>query len=418
MNSIINKIEKNVTKKSIDLINSYADKLDNREKLNVECITFPHNLENQAQATYMVIYIYDNVDNKAGTSFSNTIFNANIDTYSYEIPVITFLKEYGKQELDRLSSWAKEKAKSWGESIVKTFEGWAKDEAKAKVGEKKVEQITGTIEQIKDTVSWANKWLVPHKQKNPSDEIKKKLDPTKNPQQGYELVYAIALQMPTNQLTYTYENGWESADTSTLNTIKNLIEGLGSMLGGKGGSDAKQKLSDTASRIGEAVGNMLTGGGYSASKNESTRRVVNPVLAFNYTVPEPRTFSYTFSLYPRNKSELYTLFNLIQRIKFYALPTQTAEMDENGKPTNIYISYPAQFSVKFYTNGYENQWLPKTAHLGLTSIEETLTGENGDMAFFENYFDTASGNPPKLVHLTLKFKELTTLTREHVNAGY
>ena len=413
MNSIINKIEKKVTKKGIDLINSYADKLDNREKLDVSSITFPHNLENQAQATYMVIYVLDNENNKK--TFSNTVFNANIDTYSYEIPAITFLKEYGKQELERLKTWAKEQAKKAGDAIVESLEGWADKWTKEHVGEKNVERVKQVAKDVESIGDWVNTWLVPQKVKNPSNELKKQLDPVKNPGQGYKLVKAIALQMPTSQLTYTYENGWESSDTSTLATIKSLIEGFSSLLGGKDGSKAKAKLSGVATRIEEAVGNALTGGGYSAERREKNRIVPNPVLAFNYTVPEPRTFSYSFSLYPRNKSELYTLFNLIQQLKFYALP----EIPSKGKSDQpLYFNYPAKFSIKFYTNGYENQWLPKMAHLGLTSIEETLTGENGDMAYFENYFDTASGNPPKIVNLTLKFKELAIMSRDYVNAGY
>ena len=56
--------------------------------------------------------------------------------------------------------------------------------------------------------------------------------------------------------------------------------------------------------------------------------------------------------------------------------------------------------------------------LGLTSIEESLTGEGGDMAYFENYFDTHGGNPPRMVNLTLTFKELGILTREYAKEGY
>ena len=62
--------------------------------------------------------------------------------------------------------------------------------------------------------------------------------------------------------------------------------------------------------------------------------------------------------------------------------------------------------------------MPKTMRMGLTRISETLTGENGDMAFFENYFDKNSGNPPRIVNLTLEFKELGIMSREYANLGY
>ena len=101
-------------------------------------------------------------------------------------------------------------------------------------------------------------------------------------------------------------------------------------------------------------------------------------------------------------------------LKFYALPEGGKDASKGG----LYIKYPAKFAVKFYTNGYENKWLPSTATLGLTSLSETLTGDNGDMAFFENYFDKHSGNPPRLINLTLKFTELTIMTRDYANSGY
>ena len=102
-------------------------------------------------------------------------------------------------------------------------------------------------------------------------------------------------------------------------------------------------------------------------------------------------------------------------LKYYALPETGSE---TGNSKSLILRYPAKFAVKFYTNGYENKWLPNTAAMGLTGLEETLTGDNGDMAFFENYFDKNTGNPPRLVKLTLKFQELTYMTREYANSGY
>ena len=252
-----------------------------------------------------------------------------------------------------------------------------------------------------------------------SKEVRDLLDPTKNPGAGYRLETAIALQMPTSDLTYTYDNGWESKNTAAYATIMAAINGIYNygMGWAKGDQERKQRgintLDPVGTKIVDAVGDSVTGGGFSATRQAKGKYVNNPVLVFNYNIPEPRTFSYSFTLYPRNKDELYTLYNIIQTIKFYALPETSS--NSNG---DLLIRYPAKFAVKFYTNGYENKWLPNTAALGLTSIEETLTGDNGDMAFFENYFDKNTGNPPRMVRLTLKFKELTILNRNYANNGY
>ena len=411
MSAVTNYVEKNITKTATNLGSNLLNKLVDNKGKNIKTLTFPHNLENQAQSTYMVIYILDNTANKQ--KFSTTQFNSDINTDTYEIKAITFLKDYAKQELNRLKKNAKEMATSW----VKDSASWLKRQIAMN---DTVSKLTLASRQIKEVGDWANEWLVPKRKSNPSKELQDQLDPTKHPQTGYQLEAAVALQMPTSDLTYTYENGWESKNTSTYATIKAAISGVTDAVGGFIGGDNEKKtrgfkqLGAVGTKIGDAIGDAVTGGGFSATRQAAGRYVANPVLVFNYTIPEPRTFEYSFTLYPRNKDELYTIYNIIQMLKFYALPEGGKDASKGG----LYIKYPAKFAVKFYTNGYENKWLPSTATLGLTSLSETLTGDNGDMAFFENYFDKHSGNPPRLINLTLKFTELTIMTRDYANSGY
>ena len=415
MGSVANLVEKNVTKVATSTGSKILEKL-NGKKNNIITTTFPHNLENQAQSTYMVIYILDNTDNTK--TFSTTVFDSEVSEDSFEIPAITYLKQYTQQEIDRLKNAAKDVLKNTVDGAKNYLKSLGEDVLKSSGVETTYQ---GLVKETKETVNWFNKWIVPRRVHSESSTLRNDLDPTANPGKGYQLKEAIALQMPTNSLTYNYENGWESTDTSTLNTIKALIGGLqDSIKGWFGDSNAKANANNLLSGVGKkielAVGNALSGGGYSAEQKAKQRIVANPVLAFNYTVPQPRTFTYRFTLYPRNKEELYTLFNLIQKIKFYSLPQTASKADKQD--TNQWFNYPAKFAVKFYTNGYENRWFPSTMALGLTQIEETLTGEGGDMAFFENFFDKESGNPPRLVELTLRFKELGTMSRDYANAGY
>lgn len=411
MGLITNYVEKNITKLASDTGRNILDKLNSRQK-NVSTLTFPHNLENQAQSTYMVIYVLENSNNKQ--KFATGQFNSGVNEDTWEIPAITFLKEYSKQELNRLKNYAKDVGKAW----AKQGSAWLEKQAKA-LGSDITSALGIDSAELKETGAWVNKWLVPKRVHNPSKEVRDLLDPTKNPGAGYRLETAIALQMPTSDLTYTYDNGWESKNTAAYATIMAAINGIYNygMGWAKGDQERKQRgintLDPVGTKIVDAVGDSVTGGGFSATRQAKGKYVNNPVLVFNYNIPEPRTFSYSFTLYPRNKDELYTLYNIIQTIKFYALPETSS--NSNG---DLLIRYPAKFAVKFYTNGYENKWLPNTAALGLTSIEETLTGDNGDMAFFENYFDKNTGNPPRMVRLTLKFKELTILNRNYANNGY
>lgn len=415
MSIITNTVSKRITKSVMGKGLSALDKLVNKtEKNNVKSITFPHDLQNQAECTYMVIYIMDNTDNNL--KYSTDTFNSGIDKTSYEIPAVTFLKDYAQQEFKRLTEWAKDTGKSW----VKDAGDYLKDLTGVKTED--VEKLK-LVEKAKEAGDWAKKWLVPRKiTTGTSKSLQDKLDPTKSGNHtGYKITTAISLQMPSSEITYTYENGWESTNTSTLNTIMNLINGVKNYFGMGAENDAAKKqmrdtgkaqVGDVMTKVGDAVGDLVTGGGFSASRKASNKRVDNPCVVFNYSIPQPRTFSYSFTLYPRNKEELYTLFNMIQELKFYSLP------ESGGKDNAMFYRYPAQFAVKFYTNGYENKWFPKTMALGLTEIEETLTGENGDMAYFENYFDKESGNPPRVIKLNLKFKELGIMSREYAQAGY
>ena len=91
MGSITDTIQKRLTDKATGEAGKLLNKLANKPN-NIKTISFPHNLENQAQSTYMMIYILDNKENSQ--SFSSTVFNSDVDGDSFEIPAITFLKNY------------------------------------------------------------------------------------------------------------------------------------------------------------------------------------------------------------------------------------------------------------------------------------------------------------------------------------
>lgn len=414
MGAIENTIEKRFDTSGVasDMLN----KLKKKDKTNnISKISFPSNLENQAQATYMVIYVFDNTANKK--SFSNTVFSSPIDEDSYEIGAITAIKNnlnYCEKEI----AGAVSDAKKW---VVKNAKSWLESVKEAETKDKTKEVETGTWNSIKD---FANTYIIPKRKQDASRKLQDSLDPTKHPDSGYSLVKAIQIQMPSSSITYKYENGWESTNTESLNAIRHLLNGVGDLIGGWYSGDSKQvasgkqDLSSIWGKVKTSLGDTITGGGFSASKQAQGNFIYNPAIVFNYSIPSPRTFTYSFSLYPRNKTELYDLFNMIQLLKFYSLPEISASEKQNGGSQSMTYNYPAKFAIKFYTNGYENKWFPKTLTLGLTSIEETLTGDNGDMAYFENYFDKYSGNPPRMVNLSLSFKELGLMSRQAANEGY
>ena len=423
MANVANIVEKRITHEATGVASKMLNKLKKKTGgNNVSTISFPSNLENQAQSTYMTIFIFDNESNQQ--KFSTTVFNSNIDEDTYEIGAIRALKDWTTEELlDPL----KKNLKDAGNYLVKTGEDWLKNaEKKAdKAAKDTAEALEIDVNKVKSVKDQINKYIVPHRKQSQSRALANSLDPLKHPDVGYRLEKAIQIQMPSSDLTYKYDNGWESTNTESLNAIRKVAESLNSLFeGGMGGvlksknwQNAYSQIAPVLGKIGNKLGDLVTGGGFTADKSARERFVYNPVLVFNYKIPSPRTFSFSFSLYPRNKEELYTLFNLIQTLKFYSLP-ETSVHTKSDKSQEMTFRYPAKFSIKFYTNGYENKWFPKTLSLGLTSLEETLTGDNGDMAYFENYFDKFSGNPPRMVKLSLNFTELGIMSRTAANEGY
>lgn len=401
---------------------------------SVSTICFPSDIRNNAQSTYMMIYIMDN--NRNNVKFSNTIFNAKTDTTSFEIPAITFAKEYAKQELKNLEKAARyeiEQAKDWLVDLV-TPSAETEDQkqaaAKGKSAKDKMSFWQKRASDLKSTWDFTNKWLIPKRIKSPDQKIAEELDPANNPGPGYKLVKAIALQLPDSPITYKSDYEWEAVEGKTVEMIKNLASAVENYVFGFFESDAvKDKKWQQGTNqmkamwpdMKNAIGDAVTGGSYSGYMNAKNRMWRNPMLEFSFKAPNPRTFTYSFSFAPRNKNELYDIYNIIALLRFYSAPVMTKDnkvVTEGSSSSNWWISYPAKFSIKFFTGGNENRWMHQTLTLGLTNISETLTGENGDLAFFENYFDSGSGNPPRMINLSLTFAELGFVDRNAINVGY
>lgn len=418
MGSFVSKATETITKKASGEAASMIKKLSGEnDSNNVSTISFPSGLENQAQCTYMVIYIFDN--NLNSKTFSNQVFNSDIDEGSYEIEAVTWIKDQVNEEVIKpLKSWVKNQK----DTLVSTGKDWLKKQKEYLFGSDtndKTKEISSITHEIKEAVDWVNKWLVPHRKKSESQALIDQLDPSKHPEAGYTLKKAIQIQMPNSPIKYNYENGWETQDTKSYNMIRTFINSIEKLFGSEDeNKQGKAGLKAVGKQALLAVEDAITGGGASATHQAEGNFVINPVLVFNYSLPSPRTFTYSFSLYPRNKDELYALYEIVQTLKYYALPAIDTAASKGKGQQGITYNYPAKFAVKFYTNGYENKWFHKTMALGLTNLEESLTGEGGDMAFFENYFDTHSGNPPRMINLTLTFKELGIMSRQYAEAGY
>lgn len=228
---------------------------------------------------------------------------------------------------------------------------------------------------------------------------------------------AIVLQLPDNALKYSYGAGWEGKETRSAAFIDKVagksVDDLRNLEVLKAGANLWKGFKDNISEATKLIYETALGSEGEAYVGATTRQVRNKAVEFLYSAPSPRTFKYDYKLNPRNKNELYNLFNIIKTIKYYSHP-------EFGKGSGnlSFYNYPAEFDIKFYSNGTENKWIHKTSSLGLIKLEEDLTGEDGNMSFFENHFDSSTGAPPRVVNLSLEFTELSILTRNEIENGF
>lgn len=249
---------------------------------------------------------------------------------------------------------------------------------------------------------------------------------------GFRLVTSVVLPLPTNGISYETKIDISMEATKTAKAITNVIRSAidaynkspssskddGSWTKMKNGivgafsatKTGVQTIGGTVMSQGTELLYGLLGGQGKALFQSETGWVRDPLNVFVFNMPDARTFQYDFLMAPRNKQELYDIYNIIKTLKFYSHMDVAQDND-----TVRYFNLPGRFKIKYYTEGNENYWLGKTKVMGLSSIRTTIDTNQG---FILNDFDKISGNPPKLVAMSLTFTELTQLRREDINEGY
>lgn len=472
VDSLVNNSFKGATKKFMSSLDSAIGKIDTLKPKYI----YPNDIDKKSTANYMIIYIYDNKDNStifqpintqiAKSKIQNDLAKRLTDCVSINLTdnAKAQLKQYKNAVLDYLKGslkgvFDKDALSGLGSKLgidIDTPE-WIKE-----VGDFLTDnQLTRGIKGLLDNIDMPN---LPGINSDMSlsdyvtvdvdgkgiqsilkEELAKEVTKIQNIRaedissleseagNNFRLVTSIVLPLPQNEITYSYKISIDSSDTKTAQAIADVIGG-----GVKGYEKAREndtrstwvgKAFDragdvlaafatgvkTASDIvvaqeGEIFYNMMGDGGKTLFQNKKGV-VRDPLIAFSWNMPDPRTFTYEYTMAPRSSNELYDIWNIIKTLKFYS----HMELGKDGHAVR-YFNLPGRFKVKYYTEGNENVWLGKTKILGLTDIETTIDGNN--MGFILNDFDKISGNPPKIIKLSMTFKEISILDRDDINEGY
>lgn len=474
VDSLVNNSFKSATKKFMSSLDSAVGKSDAIKPKYI----YPKDIDKLSTANYMIIYVYDNKNNSTTFAPINTqIAQSKIQndlarqlTDCVSIKISDNAKNKLKQYKNAINSYLKDSLKDIfdGLSLSKLGDTLGIDldtpEWLKETGEfLKNNQLTRGIRDLVSNIDMPNLPGLNLSDFSLSDYVdididgekmkgilKSKLQDTINQIKGvksaeearmlkseagedFELVTSVVLPLPQNEISYGYKIPIDTADTKTAQAVADVIgaglsgyskakkndtrtSGIGKIIDKFGNvisgvADSVTTMGNVISaQSGELIYGMLGSGGKALYQNE-TGFVRDPLTVFTWSMPDARTFTYEFTMAPRDSSELYDIWNIIKTLKFYS----HMEVGQDGHAVR-YFNFPGRFKIKYYTEGNENIWLGKTKILGLSDLTTTIDGTN--MGFILNDFDKISGNPPKVIKLSMTFKELSLLNRDDINEGY
>lgn len=433
--------------------------------------SFPQDIDKKENSTYMVIYIYDRVGLEQFTPIDTQIAKSkilkdivnhlddiividNYDEWKNELKsrkdaLLNSLKGRIKKldlgsfgfdlDLDlgidlglgdsQIGSWLKENIGEPVANLAKEIGGAISDLAKdidfPSVGSLVDSKLIPKLKINKDAL----KNLLKNKVSELSQNYKI-LEDIEEDNYQVQLQGAICLNLPDADIRYQINTDISAQDTFTAKNVQDIIDAA--IDGWNRGTNKKDMLDSLTGAVSNAynatinkintfgkeqIYNLLGSGGQ-ALYQQTYHRIRDPQMFFTYSLPKPRTYSYSYIFAPKNQEELLSIYNIIKLLKYCAAPGYSKSNSIDAKLANTEHSYyqlPAKFRIKFYTDSSENVWLGKTKLLGLTNIETSIPRGT---SFIVNDYNYASGNAPRLIGLTLTFTELSIVDRIDINSGY
>jgi hypothetical protein len=223
------------------------------------------------------------------------------------------------------------------------------------------------------------------------------------------LSVAIALYVP-NSIIQGTTVGWDEEDLTSVigDAMDAAAKGVGEAF------NVAKAQTGAVDTTGAAVsGGVVAGidsvsaagtGGFAAILKQAPRaqRLIrqtpgNSKKELLFSAVNFRTFDFNYQFAPKSEKEAENVMNIIRMFKHHMLPEFTSESKA------IYI-YPSEFNVKYYKGSKENPYIEKqmTAILEGVNVDYTPNGQ----------FNTFANGMPQQINLSLRFKELSTPSKE------
>jgi hypothetical protein len=181
---------------------------------------------------------------------------------------------------------------------------------------------------------------------------------------------------------------------------------------------AKDLAADIGHDLGLGLGNLsdlITGGGGKGLNAAGTvgfaaRAAFNPHAEVLFRGVRFRSFNFKWQFFPRSEDEAQAVYNIIQAFKFYAAP------EVNLGLAGRFFLYPAEFDIKFFSNGQPNNFLNKISTCALVNVGVNYTG-NGMFSAFSPGTNGLNGVTTQ-TQLSLDFIELEIMHKKRILEGY
>lgn len=180
-----------------------------------------------------------------------------------------------------------------------------------------------------------------------------------------------------------------------------------------GGEAANAMLLNAAqipSGIASAMGANLDA---KAMASLGTGTTMNPFREQIFKSVDTRSFSFNYKFVPRSAQEAEYISRIITTFKWHMHP----ELSDGG----LFYIYPSEFNIAYYYEDRINPHLNRISTCVLEHMTVDYGGQNGFAAFGTpsyNPFSEPSAGMPTEINMTLKFRELETMTKERINIGF
>jgi len=145
---------------------------------------------------------------------------------------------------------------------------------------------------------------------------------------------------------------------------------------------------------------------------------INPHEEQFFNKPNFRSFSYSFTFFPKSEDEMEMVHNIIWLFKYHMHPGYDAS-SVGGRVFKV----PSEFEIMYYYKNNRNDFLNKIARCVLETMDVTY-GPEGKFSSFNEYImntgigETIKGAPPVQTNVSLKFNEATFITKSDIERGY